>query len=70
MNPESRISACKKQSEHDQYSARTATMEAQLSSTEVRVSGVVLIEDDAVVVVDFGSCRMRTLVPFTKLTKL
>jgi hypothetical protein len=42
----------------------------QVSHDKYGLGRVILVEADDAVVVDFGSCRLRILPPFTKLTKL
>jgi hypothetical protein len=42
----------------------------QVSHDKYGLGRVIQVEDDEAVVVDFGSCRVRILSPFTKLAKL
>ncbi len=42
----------------------------QVSHDKYGLGRVILVEDDDAVVVDFGSCKVRILSPFVKLSKL
>ena len=45
-------------------------MQDQVSHDKYGLGRVILIEDDSALVVDFGSCQVRIMWPFAKLTKL
>ena len=45
-------------------------MQDQVTHDKYGLGRVIDVETDATLVVDFGSCRMRIMTPYAKLTKL
>ena len=45
-------------------------MQDQVTHDKYGLGRVIGVEDDAALVIDFGSCQVRIMTPFAKLTRL
>jgi len=55
---------------HEEPPVEEFAVRDQVSHDKYGLGRVIQVEDDEAVVVDFGSCRVRILSPFARLTKL
>jgi hypothetical protein len=50
--------------------AEQFAVQDQVTHDKYGLGRVTSVEDDAALIIDFGSCRVRILTPYVKLTKL